>query len=110
MVMGTIKVWLRGEINVLDAMEKVNTASGREVHHVEHREFHYDGENRETWAIYETDCSFAFNCYRCEKLVCVGCSEDNPVLVANEDIVRATCGPCFYDIILDAKDKADTDD
>ena len=54
-------------------------------------EFHYDrGKPGNLGKIYETDCSFAFNCYRCEKLVCVGCSEDNPVLVANEDI---QCGP-----------------
>ena len=108
MAIGTITVWLQGDIDLLDAMEKVNTTSGREVNHVEPVWFRSDRENRETMAIYETDCSFAFNCYRCQKLVCVGCSEDNPVLVADEDMVRATCGPCFYDIMRRAKTNAET--
>ena len=106
MAIGRIKVWIKGVVDPLEAMESINTFPGREIHHLQVVEFHHSvnqllSEENELFAIYEADCSFTFDCRRCGKVVCVGCGEDHPVMVAAENGVVGTCGPCFYDIILD---------
>ena len=50
MATGRIKVWIKGVVDPLEAMESINTFPGREIHHLQVVEFHHSVNQLLPWA------------------------------------------------------------
>ena len=65
-------------------------------------DYHLADDN-EQYVLAEADCSLTFNCDRCGKVVCVRCSEDDPVIVGTDSAIFEHCWPCHLAVIAAAK-------